>query len=284
MLRHWNEDYAMTKETTGLEDGLPVAEAGEWAAEKHRLLADYIVATRYVRGKVKRGQAIPAYIDLFSGPGRACITKTGEIIDGSPLVAWKAAAGRENPFTSVLVSDIHRGYAEAAETRLKRLTAPVQARRCSAVEAAKWAADQIDPNSYHLAFVDPYNLGGLPWEVFKVLLPHKHLDFIVHFSEGDLTRNLDTYSAKEQSSLDSFAPGWREKVGDMRDPVQTRGLFFEHWIGLFEAEGYQLAKAIKFTNSKNATLYRLILLSREASLATKIWKSVAKDRQTGWDF
>jgi hypothetical protein len=28
-------------------DGLPIAEAGEWAAEKHRLLADYVTATRF---------------------------------------------------------------------------------------------------------------------------------------------------------------------------------------------------------------------------------------------
>ena len=274
----------MTDEPTGQEGGLPVAEAGEWATEKHRLLADYITATRFVRGKVKRSHAMPAYVDLFSGPGRARIGHAGRVIDGSPLVAWNAAAGRENPFTSVIVSDSHRGYAEAAASRLRPLGAPVVARQCTAVEAARWAADQLDSNSYHLAFVDPYNLGGLPWEVFKVMTPHKHLDFIVHFSESDLTRNLDTYSAREQSALDLFAPGWREKVGDMRDPVQTRGLFFEHWVHLFEAEGYQLAKAIKFTNSKNATLYRLVLLSRELDLAKKIWKSVAKKPQTEWDF
>jgi three-Cys-motif partner protein len=274
----------MKSEPSQPDDGLPIAEAGEWASEKHRLLADYVAATRFVRGKVKKARPMPAYVDLFSGPGRASIAKTGQIIDGSPLVAWKAAAGRENPFTSVLVSDTHRGYAEAAATRLGRLDAPVTARRCTAIEAAKGAAEQIDPNSYHLVFVDPYNLGDLPWDVFKTMAWHKHLDFIVHFSESDLTRNLDSYSVQEQSALDLFAPAWRDKVGEMRDPVQTRGLFFAHWIGLFEVEGYHLAKAIRFTNSKNATLYRLVLLSRELALAKKIWKSVAKRPQTEWDF
>src|SRR5690348_8003529 len=106
------------------EDGLPIAEAGEWAAEKHRLLRDYIVATRFVRGKVKRGTALPAYVDLFSGPGRAAVAKTDEIIDGSPLVAWKAAAERENAFKAVLASDAHPTYPEAVEKRLARLNAP----------------------------------------------------------------------------------------------------------------------------------------------------------------
>jgi three-Cys-motif partner protein len=271
------------EEITDPEDGLPVAEAGEWATEKHRYLADYITATRFVRGKVKRRNAAPAYVDLFSGPGRAFINKTGQIIDGSPLVAWRAAAGRENPFMSVLASDTHKDYPEAIESRLKRRGAPVAVRRATAVDAAKWAIDQLDANSYHLAFVDPYNLGALPWDVFKVLLPHQHLDFIVHFSQGDLTRNLDSYSAQDQSVLDLFAPGWRDKVGEMRDPVQTRGMFFAHWIGLFEHEGYKLAESIRFANSKNATLYRLVLLSRNP-LAKRIWKSVAKNPQAGWDF
>ena len=247
------------------------------------MLADYVAATRFVRGKVRRRQPAPAYVDLFSGPGRACVAKTGDIVDGSPLVAWKAAAGRENPFTSVLLSDTHKGYPDAAEERLKRLGAPVAARRATAVDAARWAVDQLDPNSYHLVFVDPYNLGDLSWDVFKVMLPHQHLDFIVHFSQGDLTRNLDSYSAQEQSALDLFAPGWREKAGQMRDPVQTRGMFFAHWISLFEREGYKLAESIRFANSKNVTLYRLVLLSR-APLAKKIWKSVAKNPQTTWDF
>lgn len=274
----------MTKrEMTDPDDGLPVGEAGEWALEKHRLLADYVVATRFVRGKVKRGRAAPAYVDLFSGPGRAAIAKSNDIIDGSPLVAWRAAAARENPFTSVLISDAHKNFAETAATRLQRLKAPVSARQATAVDAAAWAADELDPNSYHLAFVDPYNLGDLPWDVFKAMVSHQHLDFIVHFSQADLTRNLDTYTGQEQSVLDRFAPEWRDKVGEMRDPVQTRGLFFEHWIGLFELEGYKLADSIRFANSKNATLYRLVLLSR-APLAKKIWKSVAKKPQTAWDF
>ena len=272
------------QEMTDPKDGLPVGEAGEWATEKHRLLSDYVVATRFVRGKVKRRTPAPAYIDLFSGPGRTCITKTGEIVDGSPLVAWKAAMARENPFTLVLASDTHKaGYADATEKRLKGLGAPAFARRAAAVDAAKWAAGQVDPDSYHLAFVDPYNLGDLPWDVFKALAPHQHLDFIVHFSQNDLARNLDTYSAQEQSSLDLFAPGWRLKVGEMRDPVQTRGMFFEHWISLFEREGYKLAESIPFKNSRNAPLYRLVLLSR-VPLAKKIWQSVAKNPQTGWDF
>ena len=266
------------------EDGLPVAEAGEWAAEKHRLLRDYIVATRFVRGKVKRGTSRPAYVDLFSGPGRAAVSKTGEIVDGSPLVAWKAAAERENAFQAVLVSDAHPAYPDAVEKRLARLNAPVNAHAAPALEAAKWAAEHLDANSYHLAFVDPYNLGGLPWEVFEVLLPLKHIDFIVHFSVSDLTRNLDTYSAMEQSALDLFAPGWRNRAGEMRDPVQTRGLFFAHWISLFEGHDYKLAESIPlFTNSRNAPLYRLVLLSR-APLAKKIWKSVARNPQTEMDF
>lgn len=260
------------------EDRLPVSRAGDWAQIKYKLLADYIHATWAVRRKLRKTSAMPSYTDLFSGPGRTMI-QPGEIIDGSPLVAWKAAATHEAAFAAVYLSDVNKDFVEAAETRLKKLQAPAFSRCSSAVEASPWAAKQMDGNSYHLVFADPFNLGSLPWDVFKPFLPHEHLDFIVHFSEGDLTRNLDSYSMQDQSSLDRFAPGWRKRVGGMGEPAQMRGRFFEHWISLFEAERYKLAAAVPLiTNSKNVKLYRLVLLSRHP-LGEKIWKSVARQPQ-----
>jgi three-Cys-motif partner protein len=267
-----------SQELSDPEDGLPVSKAGDWAQLKHKLLADYVHSTWAVRRKLRKTRAMPTYTDLFAGPGRAMI-KPGEIIDGSPLVAWKAAAAHEAPFTSLFASDINKDFVDAVDSRLKALKAPVVSRFASALEAAPWAAAQMDANSYHLVFADPFNLASLPWDVFKPFLRHEHLDFIVHFSEGDLTRNLDTYTVQEQSSLDRFAPGWRERVGGMGEPAQMRGRFFEHWISLFEAERYKLAATVPLiTNSKNVKLYRLVLLSRHP-LGEKIWKSVAKQPQ-----
>lgn len=251
-------------------DGLVVSDAGPWAAEKHRLLGDYIRATWGTRRKFKHR---PAYVDVFSGPGRTLVEESGEIADGSPLIAWRAAIANPWPFSEMYVADASPEYCGAVATRLKARGAPAQVKCEKAVEAAKWAGDNLDRNGFHIAFIDPYNLGGLPWAALEMLTWHRHIDFIVHFSVQDLTRNFDRYFAEDQSVLDRFAPGWRDKVGEMRAPDQMRGLFFEHWAALFR--GYQLAEKVpSVVNSKNAPLYRMVLLTRHP-LGKKIWNSVA---------
>lgn len=211
-------------------------------------------------------------MDLYGGPGRTIIEETRELADGSPLVAWRAAVDTPWPFGEMYVADANPEYCGAVATRLQARDAHARVKCAQAIEAARWAADSIDPRGFHLAFIDPYNLADLPWEALDLLTWHQHIDFIVHFSQADLTRNLDRYFAEDSSPLDGFAPGWRDHV-DQRDPVQMRGRFFEHWLSLFK--GYQVAETVPLiTNSKNAPLYRLVLLSRHP-LAKKIWNSVA---------
>ena len=254
------------------QDGLPVSDAGPWAADKHRLLGDYVRATWGARRKFKRC----SYVDLFSGPGRTRIEETGAIADGSPLVAWRAGVDTPWPFSDLYLSDADPAFCTALKERMKARDAPAKVGCWPAAEAARRAGDSLNSKGLHLAFVDPYNLGALPFEVFRGLAWHDHIDFIVHFSAADLTRNLERYFAEDDSVLDAFAPGWREHV-ERRDPVQMRGRFFEYWLSLFK--GFQVADAVPlFTNSKNAPLYRLVLLSRHP-LAKKIWNSVADGDQ-----
>ena len=68
-------------------DGLVMSPAGEWAREKHRLLEQYIDAAWGARRQWGRA----GYVDLYSGPGRSLVEGTGEVINGSPLVAWAAS-------------------------------------------------------------------------------------------------------------------------------------------------------------------------------------------------
>jgi len=58
----------------------------EWAKHKHNYIKRYLEATHGVRGKFIRDSGA-AYVDLFSGPGKARVASTGEIIDGSPRLA-----------------------------------------------------------------------------------------------------------------------------------------------------------------------------------------------------
>jgi three-Cys-motif partner protein len=68
-------------------DGWPVEEVGPWAKKKLKVLADYIGASSAARRKFNRSES--SYIDVFCGAARSKIRTTGEVIDGSPLVAVK---------------------------------------------------------------------------------------------------------------------------------------------------------------------------------------------------
>ena len=114
----------------------------------------------------------------------------------------------------------------------------------------------------------------LSWSVFEPLLGFGHIDFIVHFSQADLTRNLDLYFTQDPSPLDAVAPGWRNHV-QRTERVQMRGRFFQYWASLFAARGFKIAKTVPLVvNSRSAPLYRLVLFSRHP-LAHKLWDSVA---------
>src|SRR2546430_2104153 len=83
-------------------DGLIVDEVGQWATEKHERLKKYIDASRGARAKFlpPNNDGGASYIELFSGPGRSLIRDTTNFIDGSPVVAYKAARASGARFSS----------------------------------------------------------------------------------------------------------------------------------------------------------------------------------------
>lgn len=256
-------------------DNLLLSKAGEWAEEKHRYLEEYIVASGPARAK----WGPPTYVDLHSGPGRQIVEATGDIINGSPLVAWVSSKLSKRPFDQILISDRER-YVKACKKRLEVLRAPVEIAALKAVEGAQVAATRMNPEGLHLVFADPYNLKDLPWAVFEPLLELPHVDFIAHFSVLDLTRNLEAYFQEDSPILEAFAPGWRAQLGDqLRDPVHMRGKFFEYWLYRFARRGFHIGPHVPLiTTSTDAPLYRLVCLSRHP-LASKIWSSLNKKPQ-----
>jgi hypothetical protein len=89
------------------DDGLIVSEVGPWATEKHARVQRYIEIASATRKKYMpppSWHAGAAYIELFSGPGRSLIKDSKRIIDGSPLVAYKAALASV-PFTEMHLND-----------------------------------------------------------------------------------------------------------------------------------------------------------------------------------
>jgi three-Cys-motif partner protein len=189
-------------------DGLIVDEVGPWAKEKHLRLSRYIDVARGARAKFvpPKGSGGAGYIELFSGPGRSNIEGTSEYIDGSPLVAYRAARLSGVRFSEIHLNDLDGEKAQALDVRIKAAGGAAVVHNAPAEIAIDRIVNAINPHGLHFAFLDPYNLEHLSFDIIEKLSRFRHMDLLVHVSVQDLQRNLDRYSV-QGGVLDRFAPG-----------------------------------------------------------------------------
>lgn len=258
------------------DDGLPAEEVGNWAKEKHKYLGRYIDITRAVRQKwLGPNGAGATYIDLFSGPGRCRIRDTGEWIDGGVVAAWKMSVKSGAPFTQIYIGDLDAVRRDAAVTRLKKLGAPVIELEGDAVRAAKDLAVKLNPHGLHFAFLDPFSLDALNFEIIKALSVFSRMDILVHISQMDLQRNAVSNAVAPDSAFDSFAPGWRSAFPALNPSRVIQREILEHWrdlvvgLGAWPSDHVQLIRA-----DKNQPLYRLLLISKH-HLALQFWSEAS---------
>lgn len=251
-------------------DGLPAMPVGAWAKDKHKLLADYIRIAHGVR-KGFVGRAGATLIDLYCGAGRAYIRGTAEFIDGSPLVAWKAAQKHGSPFSAVHLNDQDALLVCAAEQRLREAGAPVTAYQEPAEHVARKLATSLNPHGLHFAFVDPFGL-MLPFELIQSLSALKRMDMLIHVSAMDLQRNWGSYSASANSPLDTFNPGWRSRVHLAQSDESARVAFIHDWVEQLGTLGFEGDVRFELiTGKKNQPLYWLVLIAKH-ELAMKFWR------------
>jgi three-Cys-motif partner protein len=164
-------------------DSLIVGEVGRWASEKHDRLRKYIDASGGARAKYLPPKGAGAsYIELFSGAGRSIVRETGKIIYGSAVVAYKAAKASLARFSELHLSDLDRRNSDALALRIKALGGAAT----SYVGTADVIVDQIlraiNPYGLHLAFLDPFGLGQLPFSIIEKMLKLKRMDMIIHLA------------------------------------------------------------------------------------------------------
>lgn len=257
------------------EDGMLREIVGPWVREKHARLKRYIAISRGPRQKfIGPENAGATFIDLYSGPGRARIEGEETVIDGSPLVAWRESIESRAPFTAMHVADADVTLAEAARARLERAAAPVSSETGPAIDTVDRVLEKVNRKGLHFAFLDPYNIGALPFPVIQKLAAIERMDILVHVSVQDLQRNLRKYIAQKRSPLDDFAPNWRQHVGDTRDQLVVRGKILEHWRRLLKAEGMSTAETHeRVVGPNNQPLYWLAFAARHP-LALYFWEQI----------
>ncbi len=257
------------------EDGLTRAIVGPWVREKHVRLEKNVGISRAARKKyLGPGKAGATFIDVFCGPGRARIQETNDIVHGSPLVAWLESQRGKAPFSSVHVADANAELCHAAEARLRKAGAPVHAEIGAASETVGIIVGKLNPEGLHFAFLDPFNLEALPFDVIRTLASVKRMDLLVHVSLQDLNRNLRKYVTQEESPLDAFAPKWRESVDINRSDRLVRAKIWEHWRGLVKNLGMRTTEtAEQVVGSRNQPLYLLAFAARH-ELPLEFWEKI----------
>jgi three-Cys-motif partner protein len=258
------------------DDGLIVGGVGRWATEKHDRLRKYILASRGARAKflppVGKGGA--SYIELYSGAGRSLITGTSQIIDGSAVVAYKAARESGQPFSELQLSDLEPQNSSALAQRIKTLGGAATSYVGDATTVVDQVMNAINPYGLHLAFLDPFSLAQLPFSIIERMLRVQRMDMIIHVSLQDLQRNLDEYSRVGDPTLDNFAPGWRNAIDTRQSMAALRAALIEYWLTAIRALGTHPATGIPLiVGQKNQRLYWLGFLSSN-SLGQKLWNDV----------
>lgn len=156
------------KFVTDPSDGKPAMVVGDWALDKIARVARYIDCARAARRKFSSFSSC-SFIDAFSGPGRLFLREARSFADGSPLAAWNISKLKKVPFELLAVADMDADAVSICESRLQALGAPVKSFVGPADTTVPQISALLDRKGLHLAFLDPFNLGALTFDLIEKL-------------------------------------------------------------------------------------------------------------------
>lgn len=248
---------------------------GAWVAQdKHRLVSDYLKATRHAWKK----WPYRVLLDPFCGPGRIQIKGEAVTRDGGSLVAWRSLAGTDAQFTHCLVGDLVGDRASACATRLKTLGANAIPFVGPALDTVPQMLKHVPPGALCFAYVDPYNLQYLSFPILQQLAKLK-VDLAIHFSTMDLLRNVDHELDPSRARFDDVFPGWRHDARFSKSSKATLAPeFFRHWVDLVKGLNFSVAKEMPLiTNDSNHGIYKMVFFARH-NMPLRVWNDVARDQ------
>ncbi|GAC1643259.1 MAG: hypothetical protein NVS9B11_12590 [Candidatus Dormibacteraceae bacterium] len=264
-----------------VEEGHENKGVGLWVPEeKHTLLAKWLDGTHRARA----GWANRVFIDPFCGPGRIRVVGESTTRDGGAVVAWRQAVACKTPFTQMLVGDKNADRVQACAERLRKLNAPVEPFTGPAADTIHDMVARVPRrNTLVLAYIDPYNLEYLSFDIIKALAALPKIDLLVHFSTMDLSRNVVMELDGTRDRFAEAAPGWRDKLGSLPNS-QLPAAFFDYWSNLIHSLGFTFSQQKPLIkNEQGGHLYRLVCFSRH-ELPNRIWDDVAKGPNREFDF
>ena len=269
-------------------DDLPTVEVGNWAEEKHTLVAHY--AAMFAGAMAKKQWSV-SYLDLYAGPGRCQIGDRRRLALTSPT----RILGLRTHFDRYIFCDQDTMAADALRRRAAR-DYPERLVTVLDGDANQLAAQVVEQipgrDSLGFCFLDPYKMANLRFDTIRTLAARR-MDFLVLIPSGmDIHRNERTYSMPGNTAIQDFcgAADWRERWEPARARGELFGTFVVTEFGRAMVNlGYLdpgLARShIVRMDEKNVLLYHLVLYSKHP-LGVKFWEQARKyaTPQTGFDF
>lgn len=165
-------------------------EIGIWSEVKLAIIREYASAYARVLEGTRR-ESIPRlrwlYIDAYAGPGVHLSKATGEVVDGSPLIALK---------TIPAFSEYH--FIDADPKRAEQLRRIAGDRKDVFIYSAdcnEILLDKVFPRARYsdyrraLCLLDPYNI-NLKWEVIEAAGRMGSVEVFLNFMIMDINRNV----------------------------------------------------------------------------------------------
>ena len=251
---------------------MPVQCVGAWVVRKHECIRLYIEATKAVRRKFipPEGFGGAAFIDLFTGPGRARIRSQSHTIEGSPMIVL---GHQEAPFTHVLLCDKDPENIAALRARTAPFGERVTLFEGDCNERIDEIVARIPPNGLNIALLDPFGPKGLRWSTLEKLGSLKRMDLLIHFPTGPIKRNFvgPRFGAVIDELLGTGE--WRptihraeqvpELIAILRRKLSTLG--YDH----------EAVNSVSVCNDRGVLLYYLVFASKNER-GTTIWSSITR--------
>jgi three-Cys-motif partner protein len=182
------------------------------------------------------------------------------------------------------VADLDSENLETCFSRLKSVSGAPNIHKYlgKAEDTALQVTRNLNKSGLHLAFLDPYSIGAIPFVVIETLAQLKRMDMIIHVSEMDLNRNIRMY--RETGVLEQFAPGCEASIDWRHKDEIVRAELFRYWRSKLQALGYIVGGAEKVTGDNNQPFYWLVSVSR-SDLGKKFWDEIRHvEPQRGFNF
>lgn len=252
-------------------DGQAIQVVGPWALQKHHYLRYFIDATGHVRAKFLPPTGVGAcFVDLFAGNGRAIVDDNGERVDGSPMIAARSSV----PFSKLILCDKEEENADALRVRTANIDVNAVVMCGDSNALIDGVTEQLAPNGYHLALVDPFGATGLVWDTIEKLARFQRMDMILHFPVADMKRNFRAVARLERA-VGRKCADWGFPFRGANDVPRLVEVYAQQ----LHALGYISQHTIRspqICRDDGLPLYNLLFASRH-DLGAKIWNSVTKN-------